>query len=54
MKDYKLKLWDLRVLLHLGYTVDRGTGTPKDRVEFNRPEVSECDGLVCDFEVRRG
>jgi hypothetical protein len=24
--------------------VDRGTGTPEDKDEFNRQEVSVCDG----------
>ncbi len=42
MKDYKLKLRDLRVsLIHW---VGRGTGTPKDKDEVNKREVCECDG----------
>ena len=28
-----------------------GTGTPKDRDEVNRQEVSKCDGWVCDLEA---
>ncbi len=28
-----------------------GTGTPKDRDEVNKREVSECDGWLCDFYV---
>ncbi len=31
--------------------VARGTGTPKDRDEINRLDVSECDGGVCVLEV---
>ncbi len=31
--------------------VERGTGTPKDKDEVNRREISECDGCVCDLEV---
>jgi hypothetical protein len=31
--------------------VVRGTGTPKDRDEVNKREVSECDGWVCDLDV---
>jgi hypothetical protein len=30
--------------------VGRGTGTPKDKDEVNKREVSECDGCVCDLE----
>jgi hypothetical protein len=29
----------------------RGTGTPKDKDEVNKRDVSECDGWVCVFEV---
>jgi hypothetical protein len=35
MKDYKLKLGDLRASHTLGW-VCRGTGTPKDRDEVNK------------------
>ena len=34
-----------------GHWVPRGTGTPKDRDEVNRRDVSECDGSVCVLEV---
>jgi hypothetical protein len=32
--------------------VGRGTGTPKDKVEVNRREVSECEGWVWDLDTR--
>ncbi len=41
MKDYKLKLRNLRSSLHW---VGRGPGTPKDRDDVNRREVCEYDG----------
>ena len=41
MKDYKLKP---RIYVSHIHWVGRGTGTPKDRDEVNRREVSECDG----------
>ncbi len=28
----------------LGYTVPKGTGTPKDRDKVNKRDVYECDG----------
>ena len=31
--------------------VHRGTGTPKDKDDVNRRDVSECDGGVCVLEV---
>ena len=37
--------------MSLRHWVHRGTGTPKDKDEVNRPEVSECDGWVCGLEV---
>jgi hypothetical protein len=43
MKDYKLKLRDLRASHTLGCP-GRGTGTPKDKDEVNKREVCECDG----------
>jgi hypothetical protein len=43
MKDYKLKLRDLRASHTLGWP-GRGTGTPKDKDEVNKREVCECDG----------
>ena len=41
MKDYKVNVRYLHVSHTLGSS---GTGTPKDRDEFNRREVFECDG----------
>ena len=38
MKDWKLKLRNLHVRVHWG------TGTPKDKDEVNKRDVSECDG----------
>jgi hypothetical protein len=32
--------------------VVRGTGIPKDRDEVNRREVCQCDGEVCQCELR--
>jgi hypothetical protein len=43
MKDYKLKLRDLRVS-HTLHWVGRGTGTPKDKNEVNKRQVCECEG----------
>ncbi len=34
------------------HCVVRGTGTPKDRDEVNRREVSESDGRVCDRDAK--
>ncbi len=36
----------------LRHWVVRGTRTPKDKDEVNRREVFECDGRVCDLEVK--
>jgi hypothetical protein len=41
MKEYKLKLRNLRDLIHW---VGLGTGTPKDKDEINKREVCECEG----------
>jgi hypothetical protein len=41
MKDYKLKLGIYSTLTHW---VGRGTGTPKDKDEVNKREVSKCEG----------
>ena len=30
---------------------ERGTGTPKDKDEFNKREYCECDGWVCDLDM---
>ncbi len=49
--------WTLHTSLRWGiYTsrihwVTRGTGSPQDKDEVNRREVSECDGWVCDLDV---
>jgi hypothetical protein len=49
MEDQKVKVRDLHTShLHIHWVV-RGTGTPKDRDEVNRREVSECDGCECEM-----
>ncbi len=48
MKEYKLKLRNLRDLIHW---VGLGTGTPKDKDEINKREVCECEGWVWDLDA---
>ncbi len=35
------------------YWVVRGTGTPKDKDEFDKSETGECDGWACDLDMMR-
>ncbi len=49
MKDSKSKMRVI-YMTHIHWVV-RGTGTPKDKDEVNKREVSECDECVCDLET---
>jgi hypothetical protein len=48
---WKTKRWTWGIYTPHIHWVARGTGTPKDRDEFNRREVWEWDGWVCDLEA---